>query len=99
MKKSVLFTTLMIGSFMSPAVFADDSVLKKYKENFYILPSSIHEVIIVPANMNLEVKTMQRMVSDANSTVVDKRDILSEKVLFYNREKNILRVQNAEYSQ
>lgn len=68
-------------------------------DNYYVLPSSLHEVIIVPANMNLEVKTMQRMVSDANSTVVDKRDILSEKVLFYNREKNILRVQNAEYSQ
>lgn len=59
-------------------------------DDYYVLPSSLHEVIIVPKTMGLTVKEMSKMVREANSTVVDTKDILSYKVLYYNRKQNLL---------
>lgn len=59
-------------------------------ENYYVLPSSIHEVIIVPIGAGFKVEELKNMVIDANRTVVEKKDILSEKVLLYDRKKNVL---------
>jgi len=59
-------------------------------KNYYVLPSSIHEMIIVPEGTGPTLKEYQRMVKDANGTVVEPRDVLSDKVLFYDRERNRL---------
>ena len=55
---------------------------------FYILPSSIHEVILVPSNKIDDPSALFTMVSDANNTVVALGDILSDSVYYYNRRKN-----------
>ena len=58
------------------------------KEDFYILPSSIHEVILVPSDRIDNPSDLFTMVEDANRTVVALGDILSDSVYYYNREKN-----------
>ena len=60
------------------------------EQNYYVLPSSIHETIIVPENTGPTLKDLQMMVKDANATVVEPRDVLSDKVLFFDRERNRL---------
>ena len=61
----------------------------KYMEHdLYILPSSIHEVILVPSNKIDDPSALFTMVSDANNTVVALGDILSDSVYYYNRRKN-----------
>ena len=61
----------------------------KYMEHdLYILPSSIHEVILVPSNKIDDSSALFTMVSDANNTVVALGDILSDSVYYYNRRKN-----------
>ena len=54
--------------------------------SFYILPSSIHEVICVPdKNANLEV--LKSTVKDANKTVVSQEEKLSDNVYYFNGEE------------
>ncbi|MBQ9960469.1 MAG: hypothetical protein IJP00_01030 [Firmicutes bacterium] len=70
--------------------FVAERIGELLDDNYYVLPSSLHEVIIVPASTGLTIADMKNMVKDANCTVVDKRDILSNKVLLYDRISNNL---------
>lgn len=74
------------------SVLLYDNVLESFalekKTDFYILPSSIHEVILVPSNKIDDPSALFTMVSDANNTVVALGDILSDSVYYYNRRKN-----------
>ena len=54
--------------------------------NFYVLPSSIHEVIFIPASENIDEEEMKIMVKEVNETQVPKEDFLSDEVYFYNAE-------------
>lgn len=52
-------------------------------ENYYILPSSIHEVIIVPESQACSKEELLDMVRFVNETQVDLEDILSDSVYYY----------------
>lgn len=55
------------------------------EDNYYILPSSIHEVIVLPAKIVDDVETLKRMVRDVNdSGTVEEDELLSYSVYFYN---------------
>lgn len=53
--------------------------------DMYILPSSIHEVIMVPADRINDPTKLLSMVHDANTTVVSIGDVLSDSVYYYDR--------------
>lgn len=57
-------------------------IKSKLKENFYILPSSINEVLIVPESF-AEPDFIREMVREVNNTVVDKAERLSDSIYFY----------------
>lgn len=59
-------------------------------DNYYVLPSSQHEVIIIPEGAGIKLETLQEMVKDANRSVVDSRDVLSDRVFKFDREKQRL---------
>lgn len=59
-------------------------------ENFYLLPSSIHEVIIVPESKCPSVKDLNDMVMEINETQIDIEEILSDHVYYYDCEKDEL---------
>lgn len=54
-------------------------------ENYYMLPSSIHEVMIVPESEAPSVEMMRNIVVDANNSVVDTPEILSNRIFYYDR--------------
>ena len=56
--------------------------------DMYILPSSIHEVIMVPADRINDPTKLLSIVHDANSTVVSIGDVLSDSVYYYDRKKD-----------
>ena len=68
---------------------ARDGVLDKIGDlmdsNFYVLPSSIHEVLIVPDNGNMQTKELENMVREVNASQVLPEDLLSDKVQYYDR--------------
>ena len=56
---------------------------KTGKDTFYILPSSIHEVLIITAPIE-SVQQLKNMVLEVNATEVAPKDRLSDSVYFYN---------------
>ena len=55
--------------------------------DFYILPSSIHEVILVPESFGLEPERMQEMVKEINQTGVAPEEVLSDSVYYFDVEE------------
>lgn len=75
----------------SAALLYDNAVKELARErccNFYILPSSIHEVILVPYRETYIKEQLSEMVKEINTTQVPKEDILSDQVYFYNYSNN-----------
>ena len=58
--------------------------------DYYILPSSCHEVILVPDTAGINAKELCDMVKQANRTVVEEKDILSDNVYHYSRDERRL---------
>ncbi|MCR4843197.1 MAG: DUF5688 family protein [Eubacterium sp.] len=52
-------------------------------EDFYILPSSIHEVIIVPESFAPSKKHMNDMINEVNTIEVSPEEVLSDHYYFY----------------
>lgn len=71
------------------AAVLDSEMMDKIREevgDFYILPSSVHELLIVPKSANVDLETLQDMVKDVNSTHVAPNEILSDNVYEYDPE-------------
>ncbi len=60
--------------------------------DLYILPSSIHELILLPATEECSVKDLRDMVKSVNKTEVDKEERLSDNVYYYSREARCLEI-------
>ena len=75
-------------------VLAQDNVLERIGNllgsDFYVLPSSIHEVLIVPDNGAVNLKELEAVVKEVNATEVAPEDLLSDKVQHYDRETKTL---------
>jgi len=56
---------------------------KKIGSDLYILPSSVHELILVPVNDNISPEQLIRMVGEVNTTQVPYEDILSNHVYIF----------------
>ena len=58
-------------------------IREKINGAYYIIPSSIHELIIVPADMVEKGKEeLDNIIGDINTEVVDEKDFLSNKSLY-----------------
>ena len=53
------------------------------ESDLFILPSSVHEVIIVPSDVECRPEQFREMVADVNANVVSKEEILSDTVYYY----------------
>lgn len=58
--------------------------------NYYVLPSSIHELLILPDNGSMQLSELEAMVREVNATQVAPEDRLSDKVQYYDRETKLL---------
>lgn len=60
------------------------------KENYYILPSSVHEVIILPESKAVGREELMQIVCEINHTQVPEEEILSDNVYYYDvKEKKL----------
>ena len=67
-----------------------DEFAKDKNADLFIIPSSIHECIIVPDTGNINAEDLGAMVKDVNSTQVAPDEVLSDNVYFYDREAKTL---------
>lgn len=72
------------------AIFYDD-ILKEFAEkkecDLILLPSSIHEWLIIPEPEAVALEELESMVWDANRLVVHEEEVLSDHVYRYSRKK------------
>lgn len=69
------------------SIFYEDllhDLAEKLQDDLYILPSSIHEVIVIPSNGH-DLEELTDMVHEINSTQVDLTEQLSNQVYRYDR--------------
>lgn len=62
-----------------------------FPNGFYILPSSIHELLVVPKSPDLDPKGLGEMVREINRSEVAKEDQLSDRVYTYDRDAKTIR--------
>ncbi|MGC4019973.1 MAG: DUF5688 family protein [Muricomes sp.] len=58
-----------------------------FPKGFYILPSSLHEVLVVPKEAGRSPKELGQMVREVNEQEVIQEEILSDRVYEYDKEK------------
>ncbi len=63
---------------------------KRLKENYYILPSSLHEVILVPESGIKGSEPLEKLVREVNETQVEPEDVLADCVYHYDCEQHKL---------
>lgn len=57
--------------------------------SFFILPSSIHEILIIPDNGQFDLKSLENMVREVNATTVDPVDKLTDNVYHYDAQDKV----------
>ncbi len=62
--------------------------------NFYILPSSIHDLILLPDDGSVSAECLKEMVREVNKSVVAREEWLSEDVYYYDCEEKKVRISN-----
>jgi hypothetical protein len=60
------------------------------QSDFFLLPSSIHEIILIPYQEEMKKEILTEMVQDVNRTQVAPEEVLSDRVYFYSRENNAI---------
>ena len=60
------------------------------QEDFYIIPSSVHEILFISAKECMDSDTLNRIIEEVNWTQVEDEDWLSDHTYLYQREKKTL---------
>ena len=68
-----------------------DKAVEVLGDGFYVLPSSIHEVIALPDNGTMNVDEMESMVCYINRTQLRPEEVLSDHVYRYTSERGLVR--------
>lgn len=63
-----------------------------FQEDFFVLPSSIHEVLVVSMSGGQDFETLEEMVREVNQSCVRPEEILSDHVYQYHCQKNTLEI-------
>lgn len=62
-------------------------ISERFNDDFYVLPSSQHEVIVISVKVSPPFEALQRMVKEINETEVEPQDRLSDDLFYYDRER------------
>ncbi len=68
--------------------FMEDAAVK-LEGDFYVIPSSVHEVILVKDNGQMTADQLEAMVKDVNATQVAPEDRLTDHVYHYDSEEHV----------
>lgn len=69
---------------------AMDEIAEKLGGDFVVLPSSVHETIILPLNEYMDCNTLDSMIQEINAGVLNEKDKLSDHAFQYDSESHEL---------
>lgn len=89
--EGAMFVLTIQGMQYGACALACPGVMEKisriFPEDFYILPSSIHEVLVVPKDGEIAPEELGSLVREVNQAEVSSEEVLSDCVYEYDREK------------
>lgn len=92
---SIFVLTNDVGVNGATCILYDD-VIKNFAKvqgcNIYILPSSVHEVMLVPENADTEPEFLKELVVEANQSAVGLIDLLSDHIYYYDMDSEQIRM-------
>ena len=65
-------------------------IAKELNSSFVIIPSSVHETLIIPVSSKKELSSFTRMLIDVNTTQLSKEEILSDQAYYYSKTTHTL---------
>lgn len=71
-----------------------EMIAEKFESDLCILPSSIHECLLMPADSSTDWAALRKIVQKVNDTEVDEEDILSYNIYRYSRADKQLSIDN-----
>lgn len=82
------------------AVYMADELLTRriaecFDSDYFVLPSSVHEVLILPAKRDLDTGGLSDLVEYVNTVAVPDEQILSGNIYYYDRENGGMEVVNS----
>lgn len=99
-KRSIMYVLTNTEKWYGAVNIIFDSVLEaigeKLRSDFYVLPSSIHECMIVPVTEEIKGVELRRMVREINADYVAEEEILGDSIYLYDREAHLLICQGNE---
>jgi hypothetical protein len=66
-----------------------DQAAEKLGGSFYILPSSIHEVLLLRNDQEMDVRELEDMVQNVNEQIVSPEEQLSDRVYHYDAQEKV----------
>lgn len=69
-----------------------EHIAEVVKEDYYVLPSSIHEVIILPKKYAMDKDDLVKMVREINEEQVDTEELLADNVYYYSIDTKELQI-------
>ena len=69
-----------------------DEQARKMGEDFYIIPCSIHEVLLVPESMGGDIEALKEMIASVNTCELSPEDVLSNNLYHYDSKEKIFEI-------
>ena len=93
MEQDVMLVATVEGNVHGAGVLAYEDFMDKAAErvdgSFFILPSSVHEILIIPDNGQFDLRSLENMVREVNATTVDPVDKLTDNVYHYDADAKV----------
>lgn len=91
-RKIPMYVMALKGRYFGAACICEKEMLKEFAimqgKNFYILPSSIHELILIPDEGKEKPEELKRMVREVNSSHVAPEEQLSDNIYYFDSAEN-----------
>lgn len=69
-----------------------DKIGDRMLGNYAIIPASLHQLIVMPADEVMDIEDVREMIQDVNSTGLKETDYLSDNLFFYNTDRKELKI-------
>ena len=75
-----------------------ERISEKFGENYYVIPSSVNEFLVIPESKAPEVKDIASMVYETNHKILEPKEVLSDNIFYYDKETKRLETIQSEFA-
>lgn len=69
-----------------------EQLAERVDDNYYLIPSSVHEFILIPEKKGRSEDELKQMITEVNSTEVAPEEILSDQLYLYSRKERRVKI-------